>query len=127
MVTTLYAGILGLIYVGLSAYVIKGRFQYRVSLGDGGQEALTRRIRAHGNFIEYVPFAVILIILAEFEGISEMTIHGLGGFLVLGRFMHIMGVVYPQTSFICRRGGMVITFGVIVLSSILCVKSFFIF
>ena len=126
MVITLYAGILGLLYITLSAYVIKGCFKHEVSLGDAGNDDMIKRVRAHGNFIEYVPLALILIILAEFEGISEFIIHGLCISLIIGRLMHAFGLLEKDSSSIARRGGMVITFMVIVTASLLCISSFFI-
>lgn len=126
MVTTLYAGILGLLYIALSAYVIKGRFKHEVSLGDAGNNDMIKRVRAHGNFIEYVPLALVLIILAEFEGTSELIIHGLGIFLVIGRLMHACGLLGKNSNSIARRGGMVVTFTVIAVASLLCISSFFI-
>ncbi len=127
MVVALYAGILGLLYVALSFYVIRGRFKHQVSLGDGQNNDMLKRIRAHANFIEYVPFALILIVLAEFQGISETVIHGLCVVLVLSRLMHFYGVLTKVGSSVGRSGGMALTFLVIIVTSILCIKSFFIF
>lgn len=127
MVTSLYAGILGLIYVGLAAYVIFGRFKYQVSLGDAGNENMLKRVRVHANFMEYVPIALILMILGEVEGISEITIHVLGSVLVIGRLLHPLGVLSVIPSPLGRIGGMVLTFLVIIVAAILCIKSYFIF
>ncbi|MEZ5903265.1 MAG: MAPEG family protein [Alphaproteobacteria bacterium] len=128
MVTTLYAGILGLIYVALSLYVIKGRFQYRVSLGSGGSEDLEKRIRAHANFIEYVPFALILIFLCELEKMPELMVHFMASLLVMARLLHANAlcgniVAIPNG----RQIGMVGTFTVLIISAVYCIKSFFIF
>ena len=127
MVTTLYAGILGLIYIVLSAYVIKGRFKHGVSLGDGGNDEMSKRIRAHANFIEYVPLALILIILAEFEGTSEVIIHGLCLALLLSRLAHPLGLIRVVGPSVGRSGGMITTFSVILIAALFCIKSFFIF
>lgn len=125
MVTTLYAGILGLLYIALSFYVIKARFKYGVDLGDDGNKDMMKRIRIHANFIEYVPFALLLIFLAELEGLSELMIHILGGGLVVARIMHATGIARVTGISIGRSGGMIITFLVIVIAAIFCVKSFF--
>jgi uncharacterized membrane protein YecN with MAPEG domain len=127
MVTTLYAGIFGLLYIAFSAYVIKGRFQYQVGLGDGGNDNMAKRIRAHANFIEYVPLALILILLAEFEGTSEIVIHMLGVTLIAGRLSHAMKLLDLVSLPKGREAGMVITFAVIIAASILCIRSFFAF
>lgn len=92
MITALYAGLLGLMYLGLSAFVIKARFQNKISLGDGGDEVMTRRIRSHGNFAEFVPFAVILLFIAEWQGIADPVTHILGLTLIIGRSLHIVAL-----------------------------------
>jgi hypothetical protein len=60
-VTLATAGALGIIYLVLAARVVRGRWTHRVSLGDGGNAAMQRLIRAHGNFGEYVPMLLILM------------------------------------------------------------------
>ena len=62
-ITAFYAAILGLIYAGLSGWVIGGRLGGNVLFGDGGQDGLQRRIRSHANFQEYVPLTLILIVM----------------------------------------------------------------
>ena len=124
MVITLYAGLLGFIYVGLTFFTIKGRFKHRVGLGDGGNEDMARRIRMHGNFAEYVPMALILIFLVELSDFSEALIHGLGMALVLGRVLHAMGVYNVAPINKARQIGMVLTLSVIIVGSVLVLWSY---
>ena len=63
-VTSLYAATLGLLLVVLSDLVSRGRRRSQVSLGHGGDPMLERTMRAHGNFVEYVPLGLILLGLA---------------------------------------------------------------
>ena len=65
MFTPLYAALLALLFVVLSGRVIKQRLKHQVGLGDGGQPALVRAIRVHGNFIENVPLALLLLLMYE--------------------------------------------------------------
>ena len=127
MVTSLYAGILAILYLALTFFTIGGRFKHRVSLGDGGNPDMLKRIRAHANFAEYVPFALILMVLAEVEGVSEGMIHGLGISLVIGRLLHSASVSGLLTIPMGRQVGMVLTLMTILISAILCMKSYFIF
>ena len=53
--TALSAACLILIQVALMFSVIKTRGELNVFFGHGDSEALERKIRAHGNFIENVP------------------------------------------------------------------------
>ena len=69
-ISTLYAAILGLLFVPATVYVGFYRAQNKIVLLDGGDQELARRIRAQGNFIETVPLAVILLILMEYNGAS---------------------------------------------------------
>lgn len=122
MVTIFYAGLLGLFYVVLSGLVVKGRFGYQLSLGDGGNPDMIRRIRAHGNFAEYVPLALLLLFMADYIQSSPVLIHLLGIMLVLGRLFH--AVALYKNTFRLRTAGMVLTFLVIVISSVLLIWHF---
>ena len=59
--------LLALFFVVLTFRVIGKRRVARISLGDGGDRGLLRRQRAHANFAEYVPLALILMICAEMQ------------------------------------------------------------
>ena len=60
-----YAAALALLYIGLSARVISGRGLHRINLGSGGIDDMERRIRMHGNFAEYVPLTLLLLLMDE--------------------------------------------------------------
>lgn len=114
MVTSLYAAIAAVLLIILSVGVILGRVKARALIGDGGQEMLARRIRAQGNFVEYTPLFLIVMAMAEAEGLSNNALHAAGAVFMVGRFMHAyalgiaeLGQVGPS---ICRQGGMLATF-----------------
>jgi uncharacterized protein len=50
------------------------------------------RIRRHGNFIETVPFVLILMVLAEAQNIAPLFIYIAGGLLTIGRILHPLGL-----------------------------------
>jgi MAPEG family len=50
-------------FIGLSLGLIALRKQFKMLIGDVGHERLLRASRAHGNFAEYVPIALILLLL----------------------------------------------------------------
>lgn len=91
-VTTLYALPLAVIFLVLWASVVKARVATKVSLGDGGDADLLERIRRHGNFIEWVPMVLILMLLAEAAGADSIALHSAGGLLVVGRICHPFGM-----------------------------------
>ena len=91
-VTALYAGLLALLMLVLARNVIRGRFRAKVGLFDGGDERLGRAIRIHGNFIEYVPIALILMGLVEVNGAPAWALHAWGVVIVASRLIHAYGL-----------------------------------
>ena len=119
MITALYAGLLGLLLVYLSARVILGRQKHLVDIGDGGQPALARAIRTQGNFTEYVPLALLLILVLEVLGTRPIVLHGLGLALILARLAHLQGFGLSKGTSGGRTIGAAGTFGVIIVASVL--------
>ena len=81
-ISSVIAAACALMLIVLSARVGLRRFQTRISLLDGGDTELRRRMRAQANFVEYVPLAVLLLALAELQGAPAGLLWGLGGGLV---------------------------------------------
>lgn len=91
--TFITTGILALLLLFLSASVIAGRVKFKIGLGDGGNETMRRRMRAQANFVEYVPIALILILLVELGTIGPAWLPGaLGAALVVARIWHAQGL-----------------------------------
>ena len=91
-ITTLYALPLILIWFILWVRVAKSRATHNVSIGDGGSKELLLCIRHHGNFIEWVPFTLILMVLAELQGTAHSWLYAAGALLLLGRVVHPFGL-----------------------------------
>ena len=106
-VTSLLAGIFSLLMVPLSLQVSMRRAMLGVSAGDANDETLRRRVRAHGNFIEYAPMAVIAVGLIEFGGASRLLAVSLAVAFFLSRTLHAIGMLYTSTPTL-RAGGMLI-------------------
>ncbi len=123
MISMFYAAILALIYVGLSLYVVRGRWQHRVALGHGPDAVLERRIRMHANFAEYVPIALILLFMLNLAKFPLVGIHILGIMLVVGRVIHIMAL-YSTAVSKKRVIGMALTLGMILISALLLLYPF---
>ncbi len=90
--TAFYAALFGLIFVFLSFRTVRLRQKFRTSLGDGQQPLLQRAIRVHGNFAEYVPFALLLIYFVETQTASNLLVHILCVGLLVARASHAYGV-----------------------------------
>lgn len=120
--TAFYGALLALLYVALSSWVVAGRLTTDVLHGDGGDRRLLKRIRIHGNFAEYVPFALLLVGLYEAGGGGPAVVRTLLIVLLVARLLHPIGMLAPKDSpqqFACRGGGVIATFLVLGLSAIL--------
>jgi uncharacterized protein len=91
-ITTLYALPLIVIWFILWIAVTSSRPGFNTSIGDGGKPELLLKMRRHGNFIEWVPFILILMILAEAQGTGPLWMHAAGALLLLGRIAHPFGL-----------------------------------
>lgn len=124
-ITLMYAAILAVIFVGLSVRVIKHRFSTKAILGDGGHAHLNVAIRAHGNFTEYVPLALILIAGVEGLGYSSTIVHVLGIALVVARLSHVLGLAGKNSAGAGRPVGVISTLLILVSSAVMIlVRSF---
>lgn len=90
--TALYA--LPLAFLGLVLWfrVSMVRARLKVSIGDAGDPVLHERIRQHGNFIEWTPWVVLLMALAEGNGAGALWLHAAGALLLAGRLIHPFGL-----------------------------------
>lgn len=120
----LYAGLLGLLLIVLSMSVSMARRNAKASLGDGGDETLRRRIRAHGNFIEFVPLAVVLLALSEHLGLGALFVHILGLVLLAARISHAYGISQLNEVFAFRMFGTLGTLAVLAITSLYCIITF---
>jgi len=124
-ITALYAGLLGLMAIGIALAVGRARGSSGVSIGDGGNLEVITAMRRHANFVEFVPITLLLIGLLELNGVGGTAIHGLGGGLVLVRLSHAIGFRADESLQILRAigaGGSVL---ILLISSVWCITLFF--
>lgn len=119
MVSAVYAAVLGLLGAGLTVRVIMNRVRFNVNAGDGGKPGLAQAIRAHANFAEHAPFALLLIALAEAVGAHPGMIHGLGAALVVARLSSAVGLSRSLGPTPPRQAGAGLTILIIVATSLL--------
>ena len=87
-----YTSLLGLLLIALSVNVVLARRRYRVGLGVGTEEGMQQAVRVQANFAEYVPFAVILLILADLSDLPAAAVHAAGILLLTSRVLHAWGL-----------------------------------
>jgi uncharacterized membrane protein YecN with MAPEG domain len=115
-ITAVYLAILSLLYAVLALNVIRLRRSKQAAFSDGGNVSLRNAIRAHGNFMEYVPIIALMVALLEMSGASALRIHLLMGALLVSRLLHPFGMSAKPNSLqflICRGGGIFITIGLL--------------
>ncbi|MFT3671491.1 MAPEG family protein [Aestuariivirga sp.] len=117
-ITAFYAALLTPVLIFLTLRTVARRRSARVALGDGGDADLLRRIRRHGNFVEYTPFALILLGLAESLGTMAAVLHAGGIALVAGRLLH--AVALTQSNLRLRVAGMALTLAALAVPALAC-------
>ena len=84
------------------------RIKEKINLGDGGNDRLLTRIRAHGNYTENMPIALIGLIGLAMLQAHPIVLHVFGIMFFIGRIMHAMGM-RPESSGKPRLYGMICT------------------
>ncbi|MEM7183167.1 MAG: MAPEG family protein [Spirochaetota bacterium] len=110
MVTPIYSIVLAIIFILLSVRTLLLRGKLKIAVGDGGNLQMLRAMRAHANFIEYVPLVLILMILLELSKAPSPWIHTTGACIVIGRISHLFGISQLKENYLFRRLGMGMTF-----------------
>ena len=98
------AGAAAILHVWLSLRVSQLRRPLNVGVGDGGNEVLLRRIRAHGNFAENVPLFLILLGLLEFATGGNLWLWGAAILFILARLLHVFGMDRPGANWMRVTG-----------------------
>lgn len=104
--TIITAILLAALALPLSIYVTLQRVRVGKAQGDitaaafGPNEdvKLTAAIRAHGNFMEYAPFCLLMIGLAETAGAAGQWLWAVAIAFVVGRYLHAFAMLtnpYP--------------------------------
>lgn len=87
------------------------RRAYKISVGDGGNEALQRRMRAQLNFAENVPITLLLIAGLEIAGIGEVWLAYVAAAFILARVAHAFGMDGGKAQ-AARAGGVLVTLAI---------------
>ena len=107
-ITSAYLAVLALLYTVLAVQVGRLRQRDRAAFGDNGSLALRSAIRAHANFIEYVPIITLMVAMLEMSGLAAAWV----GALLVSRLLHPLGMYAAPNTLqfrIGRVGGITIT------------------
>ena len=97
-ITALYAGVFTIfaLYLSFKAGSFRGSTGISVLFGEPANMVLAEKVRAHQNFLEYVPMIVILMGAIELNGGSAMFLHIVGVLLIVARIAHAIGLKHDN-------------------------------
>lgn len=120
--TSVYAVFLAVLFLALSGRAMLARRRARVPFGEGVGEELRRHLRAHGDFIEYTPMALILMALLELQGAGDFVLNVVGLLLLAGRVVHAFGIGQIPENTKARRIGTSLTIASMIFSCLALVS-----
>lgn len=113
MIIAPYIAVLVIMMLVLAFQIIIIRLRAHISTGDGGDKVLRRRMRVFGNFTEYAPMIIGVLIACELSGVAPWKLHMLGFMGVLGRLSHAIAfqdfIRSVKLHLILRQPGMLLT------------------
>jgi uncharacterized protein len=125
VVTMLYAALCGLLLIALALNVVRLRLGRKIPLGMGEGSALEQPVRVHGNFTEYAPTFLVLLLLAELSGAAFWFLHLTGAAFMMGRLLHAYGLSTVRARSFGRFYGSALSWtSILVLSGYLLIRSF---
>lgn len=119
----LYTGLNLLLMLLLSYNVVRLRLKTETLFGDGDSDELMRATRAHGNNAEYVPGALIALVILGMFGSSAWVLHLVGGGLLVSRLLHAWGIISSAETNIYRSAGALLTWAVYLFAGVMLVYS----
>jgi len=107
-ITLTIAAAAAILHIWLSLRVSRLRRPLKIGFGDGGNETLLRRMRAHGNYAENMPIFLILLGLLELAGGDRMILWAAAIAFILARLLHAFGMDRPGGNWM-RVAGIVLS------------------
>lgn len=114
-ITLTIAAAAAVLHIWLAGRVSAVRNSQKVSIGDGGNDALIRRMRAHANYGENLPVVLILLALLELAGGDPRILWGAAILFVIARILHAFGMDQRHPSKLRMFGMLGSTFALLIL------------
>jgi uncharacterized membrane protein YecN with MAPEG domain len=119
-VTAVFAAVIGILLLVLSFQVVRFRLKYGKSMGVTDDRDFEAAVRAHANLVEYAPLGLIMLALAELNGVAGGLVYWTGMALVVGRILHAWGMINGRGGpHKARMAGIVLTWLAILVAAIL--------
>ncbi|MCR8922285.1 MAPEG family protein [Dasania sp. GY-MA-18] len=123
--SSLYIALTALLVLSLAIRVVVLRVKFKVGIGDGKHPALQLAIRTHANAAEYVPLALLLLIVLENTWQQTLLTHLMGSLLFIGRALHAAGLSQSANTSAPRLLGTLFTW-VMMAASALAIIVFYV-
>ena len=107
-ITLTFAAACALLNLWLAIRCARFRIRDKILHGDAGHGLLARRMRAHANFIEYTPIALLLILVLDLNEQHGWLLALTAAVFLLGRVLHAIGMQADKSSK-PRMAGMMMT------------------
>jgi uncharacterized protein len=118
VITIMATAILAIGAACLAIWVIVQRVRLKVEWGDGGSPDMAQAVRAHANFTEHVPMALLAIGAGELAGASRPLVIGMAGSLIAARLLSAYGLTRSLGPSLARQAGASITIAVVILAGV---------
>jgi len=115
-VTLAAAAAAALVNIWLSARVVTARRPLKISVGDGGDDVVLRRMRAHANFAENMPIFLILLAALEIAGGDRTILVPAAIAFVIARIAHGIGMDGGSVARLRMLGMMTTTIAILLLA-----------
>ncbi|MDO6620079.1 MULTISPECIES: MAPEG family protein [unclassified Shewanella] len=114
-VSGLYIALTAIMAIYFSLRVVKLRKGLKIGIGNEGNQELIIADRVHANLVENAPFALLLILVAEVNGLSAPFLHLFGSLWLFARLLHAIGLTQGKGGYhFGRFWGVLITWIIIV-------------
>ena len=124
LIAGFYVALAALLVLALAVRVMWLRNSRGVGLGSAGDAGLERAIRAHANAVEYLPIALLLLVLLAIEQTRPGLLHLFGIVLIVARILHAVGLSSASGRSFGRAAGAGLTVLVMLAMAILLIVRF---
>ncbi len=119
-VSAVFAAVLGLLLLVLSFLASRYRLKFKQGLGVSEDIDFQAAVRAHANLAEYAPIGLIMLAIAELNGVPGALVYWTGMGFVVGRLLHAFGMINGRGGpHMARMAGILLTWLAILALSLL--------
>ena len=127
MVVALYACIMAFMFLVLSYRVIFLRYKRKIPVGDGGDKEMMTLIQARSNIVDYVPLALLMMLILEILGTKALFLHGFGLSIIVSRLLQGWGLSVSSGGSWGRISGAILMHIALATEALLCLWNYIIF